>query len=110
GRALPRRPRRRADAGRALLPPRLRDRPGDPGLADGGPVLRPGKVYDWSLIYDPAAEGGQGAVRVTLGEESVTLVLEKGVKAPGARFDRFGLFTSTIGGRVGRRCLDDLKY
>jgi hypothetical protein len=23
-------------------------------------VLVPGKVYDWSLVYDPAAEGGKG--------------------------------------------------
>jgi hypothetical protein len=83
---------------------------GTRGLADGGPVLRPGKAYDWSLVYDPAAEGGQGAIRVTLGKESVALVLKKGIKAQGARFDRFGLFTSTIGGQVVRIFLDDLKY
>jgi len=62
------------------------------------------------LVYDPAAEGGQGAIHVTLGKESVTLVLKKGIKAQGARFDRFGLFTSTIGGQVVRIFLDDLKY
>jgi hypothetical protein len=83
---------------------------GTRGLADGGPVLRPGKVYEWSLVYDPAAQGGQGAIRVTLGDESVTLVLKKGIKAQGARFDRFGVFTSTIGGQVVRIFLDDLHY
>ena len=36
GRALPRRPRRRADAGRPLLPPVARDRQGDPGPGPGG--------------------------------------------------------------------------
>ena len=45
-----------------------------------GPVLVPGKVFDWSLVYDPAANGGQGELRVTLGKESVTLALAKGVK------------------------------
>ena len=40
---------------------------GTRGMADGGPVLGPGKVYDWSLVYDPTAEGGQGAIRVTPG-------------------------------------------
>jgi hypothetical protein len=83
---------------------------GTHGLADGGPVLLPGKVYDWSLLYDPAAADGQGASRVTLGDESVTLVLKKGIKGQGARFDRFGVFTSTIGGQVVRILLDDLKY
>jgi hypothetical protein len=83
---------------------------GTQGRAKAGPVLEPGKVYDWSLAYDPAAEGGQGAIQVTLGNESVTLVLKKGLKAQGASFDRFGLFTSTIGGQVVRIFLDDLKY
>ena len=79
-------------------------------MANGGPILKPGKVYGWSLVYDPAAEGGQGAVSVTLGTESVTLVLRKGVKAQGASFDRFGLFTSDVGGGLVRIFLDDLKY
>jgi hypothetical protein len=80
------------------------------GQSPAGPVLEPNKVYDWSLVYDPTAEGGQGAIRVTLGEQSVTLVLKKGVKAQGARFDRFGLFTSIIGGQVVRIYIDDLTY
>ncbi|HEY7156558.1 MAG TPA: hypothetical protein VH575_21500 [Gemmataceae bacterium] len=80
------------------------------GQAKTGPVLTPGKVYDWSLVYDPAAAEGQGAIRVTLGEESVTLPLKKGQKAQGARFDRFGLFTTNIGGQIVRIFLDDVKY
>jgi hypothetical protein len=43
--------------------------------AAAGPVLTPGKVYDWSLRYDPAAEQGRGAITVTLGKESVILTL-----------------------------------
>src|SRR5262249_27745851 len=83
---------------------------GTRGQAAAGPLLTPGKVYDWALVYDPAAEGGKGAITVTLGKEPVTLVLRKGLKAQGARFDRFGLFTPAVGGQVVRIYLDDLKY
>ncbi|HWG43047.1 MAG TPA: hypothetical protein VN688_09690 [Gemmataceae bacterium] len=78
--------------------------------AAAGPILTPGKVYDWSLIYDPAAEGGNGAITITLDKEAVTLPLKKGIKTQGASFDRFGLFTSNIGGQIVRIYLDDLKY
>lgn len=40
----------------------------------------------------------------------MTLPLKKGLKAQGARFDRFGLFTSNVGGQIVRIYLDDLKY
>jgi hypothetical protein len=90
--------------------PSLATAKGTRAQAPAGPVLVPGKVHDWSLVYDPAAEGGTGAVTVTLDKESVTLPLKKGVKAQGASFDRFGLFTSNIGGQIVRIYLDDLKY
>ena len=80
------------------------------GKVDRGPVLTPGKVFDWSLIYDPAANGGNGEMRVTLGKESVTLALKPGQKAQGATLDRFGLFTSTAGGQMVKIYLDDLTY
>src|SRR5262249_7314031 len=83
---------------------------GAPAQAAAWPVLTPGNDFDWSLVYDPAAEGGNGAVTITLDKESVTLPLKKGLKAQGARFDRFGLFTSNIGGQIVRIYLDDLKY
>ncbi len=90
--------------------PSLATAKGTRAQAATGPVLIPGKVYEWSLVYDPTAEGGRGAVRVTLGKDSVTLPLRKGLKAQGGVFDRFGLFTSTIGGQIVRSYLDDLKY
>jgi hypothetical protein len=83
---------------------------GTRGQADKGPVLVPDRVYDWTLVYDPTANGGAGAIRVTLGEDSVTLPLKAGIKAQGGRFDRFGLFTSNIGGQLVKIYLDDLKY
>ncbi|HEX4591071.1 MAG TPA: hypothetical protein VH120_14130, partial [Gemmataceae bacterium] len=90
--------------------PSLATAKGTIGQAKTGPVLTPGKVYDWSLVYDPAGEGGNGAVTVTLGKDSVTLPLKKGMKAQGTSFDRFGVFTSNIGGQIVRIYLDDLKY
>jgi hypothetical protein len=90
--------------------PSLATAKGTKAQAQTGPVLAPGKTYTWTLVYDPTAEGGNGAVTVTLDKESVTLPLKKGVKAQGAKFDRFGVFTSNIGGQIVRVYLDDLKY
>lgn len=83
---------------------------GATGKVDQGPVLTPGRIFDWSLVYDPAANGGKGEMRVTLGKESVTLALKPGQKAQGANLDRFGLFTSTAGGQMVKVFLDDLNY
>lgn len=90
--------------------PRFATAKGTKGKVDQGPVLTPGKLFDWSLIYDPAANDGHGEMRVTLGKESVTLALKPGQKAQGASLDRFGLFTSTAGGQMVKIYLDDLKY
>jgi hypothetical protein len=90
--------------------PALATAKGTRGRVKKGPVLVPGTVYQWSLVYDPAAQGGKGEIRVTLGKESVTLPLKQGSKAEGGRFDRFGLFTSPVGGQLVRIFLDDLKY
>lgn len=75
-----------------------------------GPVLKPGKAYDWSLVYDPAANDGNGEMRVMLGADNVALALRPGQKNQGASLDRFGLFTSTTGGQMVKLYLDDLKY
>jgi len=83
---------------------------GPAGKVDTGPVLTPGRLFDWSLIYDPAANGGDGEIRVTLGKESRTLALKPGQKAQAANFDHFGLFTSTAGGQMVKLFLDDLEY
>ncbi len=83
---------------------------GTKGKVGQGPILVPGKVFDWSLVYDPAANGGNGEMRVTLGMESATLPLKPGQKKQGAHLDRFGLFTSTAGGQMVKIYLDDLKY
>lgn len=83
---------------------------GTTGRVKQGPILTPGKVFDWSLIYDPLANRGDGEIRAALGEESVTLALKPRQKAEGASLDRFGLFTSTAGGQMVKIYLDDLRY
>jgi hypothetical protein len=79
-------------------------------MADGGPVMSQGKRQKWSIIYDPAADDGLGAIRVTLDNESFALHLKKGLKSRGAHFDRFGLFTATSGGQMVKFYIDDIKY
>ena len=83
---------------------------GTKGKVEKGPILTPGNLFDWSLVYDPAANGGNGEMRVTLGSESVTLPLKPGQKKQGASLDRFGMFTSQAGGQMVKIYLDDLEY
>jgi hypothetical protein len=83
---------------------------GERSVVKQGPVLKPGKTFDWSLVYDPAANAGNGEMRVTLGTETVTLALKPGQKNQDASLDRFGLFTSTTGGQMVKLYLDELKY
>ncbi|MEO5803724.1 MAG: hypothetical protein ABIR24_09345, partial [Verrucomicrobiota bacterium] len=90
--------------------PHLATAKGTISKVDQGPILTPGKLFDWSLVYDPAANGGLGEMCVTLGNESVTLKLKPGQKTEGANLDRFGLFTSTAGGQMVKIFLDDLSY
>ncbi len=82
------------------------------GLPNSGPILRPSKTYTWSLVYDPTANGGTGAITATLGDESVTHNLKPGQKnkAKDARLDRFGMFSIGPGGQIVKLYLDDLTY
>lgn len=90
--------------------PQFANAKADTGKVDSGPILTPGKIFDWSLVYDPTANGGNGEIRVTLGQETVTLPLKPGQKSAGAKLDRFGLFTSTAGGQMVKVYIDDLHY
>jgi hypothetical protein len=90
--------------------PQLVTAKGTNNKVDAGPILVPGKEYAWSFVYDPEANAGQGELRVTLGDESVTLSLRPGRKEEGATLDRFGLFTSTVGGQMVKIYFDDLSY
>ena len=90
--------------------PQFASATGTKGKVDSGPVITPGKLFDWSLVYDPAAGNGLGEIRVTLGADTTTLQLKPGQKKQGATLDRFGLFTSQAGGQMVKIFLDDLSY
>jgi hypothetical protein len=82
------------------------------GLPDHGPVMRPGKACKWSLVYDPEANDGNGAITATLDGESVTHNLKPGqkAKAKDARLDHFGMFSIGPGGQIVKLYLDDVTY
>ncbi len=70
-----------------------------------------GKPLDWSIIYDPGAAEGRGAVTATLGDQSFTLPLKVGEKEQGAVMNRFGIFN--MQDNNGKYCevyLDDIEY
>jgi hypothetical protein len=83
---------------------------GQMAKVDSGPILVPGKQFDWSLTYDPEANGGNGEIVVTLGDDTVRLALKPGIKTQGATLDRFGVFNSTVGGQMVKAYFDDLTY
>jgi hypothetical protein len=85
---------------------------GDRHFDDKGtlPLLKAGTAYEWSFVYDPAANDNQGQLRVTLGTQSTTLNLKAGAKVQGAVLDRFGISCVGTGGGQVKLSLDDLKY
>jgi hypothetical protein len=84
------------------------------GAAAGGQDLlfEPnGRVYEWSLRYDPLAESGNGEIRLTLGPQSVKLPLQPGDRNLGATLNRFGVFNmQDNNGKESLFYLDDLRY
>ena len=66
-------------------------------------------AYEWSILYDPAANTGNGQMKVTLGGESAILDLKPSAKEQGVLLDRFGLTTVGTGGGQVKLYLDDLQ-
>lgn len=81
-------------------------------LPDRGPVMEPGRAYQWSVVYDPEGNNGQGTIAAKLGDQSITAPLRPGQKAraKAARLDRFGMLSIGPGGQIVRLYLDDLAY
>jgi len=74
-------------------------------------IFQPGKRYEWTLEYDPAAGDGRAAITFTLDGATATLLLQEGDKAKGAWLDRFGVFN--LQWANSKWCdvyLDDLTY
>jgi len=59
--------------------------------AGGGAGEIGGQVYQWSIAYDPNANGGRGLVTATLNGDAASDELSAEHKADGAEFNRFGL-------------------
>src|SRR6185503_12580044 len=75
------------------------------------PYIYPdGEPRDWTLDYNPAANGGTGGITVTLDGQAVTLNLDPGHKDIGAHFNRFGIITTHIDGSGQTIYFDDLTY
>ncbi|HSU67049.1 MAG TPA: hypothetical protein VLJ39_09270 [Tepidisphaeraceae bacterium] len=77
-----------------------------------GPLLQLGKSQEWSLVYDPAANGGSGALTATLDGESAVLDLPSRHAGPrsDAVLDHFGVFSTGPGGQIVKIYFDDLQY
>lgn len=73
-------------------------------------LLQAGTAYEWSFVYDPVANKGNGQMRVTLDGKSATLDLKPGVKAQVKVLDRFGVASVGTGGGPVKVYLDDLQY
>lgn len=88
-----------------------------PGGKKRAPALHRGVRYEWSLRYDPDANGGNGQVVFSLSgfdrakdaiESPVTINLPPGFRKNGATFDRFGIINVRKAGHALAVYLDDL--
>jgi hypothetical protein len=83
----------------------------DPRSGRKGPRGFPakGKVYRWSLRYDPKGNKGGGVITATLGGETAVCHLNDAHKGDGATFNRFGLLNVTKhAGKGGEVWLGDV--
>jgi hypothetical protein len=53
--------------------------------------LQCGRVYKWSLKYDPNGSEGRGIITATVDSDVVSFELTQGHKADGAEFNHFGI-------------------
>lgn len=67
-----------------------------------------GRPHAWSLDYDPAGSGGNGEIVLVLDGKRYAAPMEKGHKAEGAVFDRFGIMNVQNSGNSLTLWLDDL--
>jgi len=88
-----------------------------PGAKKRAPALRRGVRYEWTLSYDPDANGSNGQVVFSLSgfdsakdpiNSPVTFDLPPGFKKQGATFDRFGIVNIRKPGHAFAIWLDNL--
>ena len=81
------------------------------GTAANPPYIYPdSSPHDWSLTYDPNANGGLGAISIMLDGQRGMMLLRPGEKEDGAHFNRFGIITTHIDGNGQIVYFDDLTY
>jgi hypothetical protein len=69
-----------------------------------------GKSLRWSLVYDPKANDGDGAVIATVGDERAVCNVRPALRKDGASFNRFGLLpVMKTADAVGEVWLDDVE-
>src|SRR5262245_12957752 len=72
------------------------------------PFLADGTPHDWSMTYDPSGHDGDGELTFTIDGKSYSAALEKGHKADGATFNRFGFWNVQVSGDGLEMYVDDL--
>jgi hypothetical protein len=79
--------------------------------SDNGPVIMPDlQSHNFTIDYDPSANGGLGAVNVTLDSTTRQLQLTAADRAAGATFDHFGMFGFSPDGNYVEVYFDDLSF
>jgi hypothetical protein len=88
--------------------PRIMNAKGERLMLESAPVMSLGKPQEWSIVYDPAAEG-PGTMTVTLDGKAAVMKVPAN-RAPSLEsLNRFGLCTSSIGGQAVKIYFDDLE-
>jgi hypothetical protein len=82
------------------------------GISLPTPLFLPdGRLYDFTILYDPEGNSGNGSLRVTLDNQVGTLLLPSGRKEENASLDRFGICNmQDNNGKYSIVYLDDLYY
>jgi hypothetical protein len=81
------------------------------GNLNEGPVLRADSTPDeWTLNYDPKANGGQGRIVATHDGQEAVLDLPPNARTGNASFDRFGVLSWNHGGHCVDVYFDDLTF
>jgi hypothetical protein len=99
-----------SDTGR-IVSPLCGTREGHSGEGKWITFVPDGTNYDWTMEYDPSAEGGRGALTFSINGQTTTMPLGPDARAKGATLNRFGVFN--LGGANSKHCvvwLDDLTY
>jgi hypothetical protein len=79
--------------------------------AGSGPIIHPdGAAHEWTLDYDPTANGGLGSIAVTLDGDPVSIDMPEGVKKGYGSFSHFGVLSWNHGGHFVEVYLDDLSF